>query len=130
MPLAFETRVRARALHLPVLAEAERVERSRPLRVIVGFKPTKHATCEPLYLAESGPLEGHAAGRHPSVSNRVQGPACFTLPDWSPAEDLHLTSPAYKAGAPLPVRDGQIGGSRRNRTCITPLKRRVSVSLS
>ena len=37
-----------RALHLPVLAEAERVERSRPLRIIVGFKPTKHATCEPL----------------------------------------------------------------------------------
>jgi hypothetical protein len=31
-----------------VLAEAERVERSRPSRVIVGFKPTKHATCEPL----------------------------------------------------------------------------------
>ena len=32
MPLAFETRVHACALHLPVLAEAERVERSRPLR--------------------------------------------------------------------------------------------------
>jgi hypothetical protein len=31
-----------------MLAEAERVERSRPLRIIVGFKPTKHATCEPL----------------------------------------------------------------------------------
>ena len=30
------------------LAEAERVERSRPLRIIVGFAPTKHATCEPL----------------------------------------------------------------------------------
>jgi hypothetical protein len=26
---------------------------------------------------------------------------------WSPTEDLHLTSPAYKAGAPLSVRDGQ-----------------------
>jgi hypothetical protein len=37
-----------RALHLPLLAEAERVERSRPLRVIDGFRPTKHATCEPL----------------------------------------------------------------------------------
>lgn len=37
-----------RALHLPVLAEAERVERSRPFRIIVGFKPTKHAACEPL----------------------------------------------------------------------------------
>jgi hypothetical protein len=48
-------------------------------------------------------------GRHPSVSNRVQDPACFT-PDWSPAEDLHLTSPAYKAGAPLSVRDGQLVG--------------------
>jgi hypothetical protein len=38
--------------------------------------------------------------------------ACRTPPaslsmDWSPAEDSHLTSPAYKAGAPLPVRDGQ-----------------------
>jgi hypothetical protein len=41
-----------RALHLPVLAEAERVERSRPLRIIVGFKPTKHATCEPLIGGE------------------------------------------------------------------------------
>ena len=58
-------------------------------------------------MAESGPLEGHAAGRHPSVSNRVQDPACFTLQDWSPTEGLHLTSPAYKAGAPLPVRGGQ-----------------------
>src|SRR6185312_13932337 len=48
MPLVFETRVRARALHLPILAEAERVERSRPVRVIIGFRPTKHATCEPL----------------------------------------------------------------------------------
>ena len=57
-------------------------------------------------LAESGPLEGHAAWRHPSVSNRVQDPACFTLRDWSPTEDLHLTYPAYKAGAPLSVRDG------------------------
>ena len=36
----------------------------------------------------------------------------------------------YKAGAPLPVRDGLIGGPPRNRTWITPLKRRVSVSLS
>ena len=68
--------------------------------------------------------------RHPSVSNRVQDPACFTLLDWSPTEDLHPTSPAYKAGAPLSVRDGQIGGPPRNRTWITPLKRRVSVSLS
>ena len=57
-------------------------------------------------LAESGPLEGHAAWRHPSVSNRVQDPACFTLRDWSPTEDLHPTFPAYKAGAPLSVRDG------------------------
>jgi hypothetical protein len=81
-------------------------------------------------LAESGPLEGHATTGHPSVSNRVQDPACFTLPDWSPTEDLHLTSPVYKTGAPLPVRDGQIGGPPRNRTWITPLKRRVSVSLS
>jgi hypothetical protein len=30
------------------LAEAERVERSQPSRIIVGFKPTKHGTCEPL----------------------------------------------------------------------------------
>src|SRR5215469_10495009 len=119
-----------RALHLPMLAEAERVERSRPLRVIVGFKPTNHGHMRASKLVESGPLEGHAAGRHPSVSNRVQDPACFTLRDWSPAEDLHLTSPAYKAGAPLPVRDGRIGGPPRNRTWITPLKRRVSVSLS
>ena len=36
-----------RALHLPMLAEAERVERSRPFRIYVGFKPTKHAACEP-----------------------------------------------------------------------------------
>jgi hypothetical protein len=68
--------------------------------------------------------------RHPSVSNRVQDPACFTLHAWSPTEELHLTSPAYKAGAPLSVRDGQFGGPPRNRTWITPLKRRVSVSLS
>ena len=59
-------------------------------------------------LAESGPVEGHAVGRHPSVSSRVQDPACFTLQNWSPPEDLHLTSPAYKAGAPLSVRGGQI----------------------
>jgi len=57
-------------------------------------------------LAESGPLEGHAAIGHPSVSNRVQDPACFTLLGWSPTEDLHPTFPAYKAGAPLSVRDG------------------------
>jgi hypothetical protein len=31
-----------------------------PKRIIVGFRPTKHATCEPLGLAESGPVEGHA----------------------------------------------------------------------
>jgi hypothetical protein len=59
--------------------------------------------------------------RHPSVSNRVQDPACFTLRNWSPAEDLHLTSPAYKAGAPLSVRDGQMVG----RAGIAPASRRL-----
>src|SRR5215467_4312199 len=119
-----------RALHLPVLAEAERVERSRPLRIIVGFKPTKHATCEPPDWWRADHSKAMPHRRHPSVSNRVQDPACFTLHDWSPTEDLHPTFPAYKAGAPLSVRDGQIGGPPRNRTWITPLKRRVSVSLS
>src|SRR5215472_18881096 len=107
MPLVFETRVRACALHLPVSAEAERVERSRPLRIIVGFKPTKHATCEPLNWRRADHSKAMPHWRHPSVSNRVQDPACFTLHDWSPTEDLHPTPPAYKAGAPLPVRDGQ-----------------------
>ena len=37
-----------RALHLPMLAEAERVETLTTLAIIVGFKPTEHATCEPL----------------------------------------------------------------------------------
>ena len=45
---AFEAAPAPWLVHLPMLAEAERVERSRPLRIIVGFKPTKHAACEPL----------------------------------------------------------------------------------
>src|SRR6185437_14015296 len=106
MPLVFETRVRARALHLPKLAEAERVERSRSFRIIVGFRPTKHATCEPLNWRIADHSKAMPQPGHPSASNRVQDPACFTLRDWSPTEDLHPTFPAYKAGAPLSVRDG------------------------
>jgi len=78
-----------------------------PLRVIVGFKPSKHATCEPLNWRRADHSKGMLRWQHPSVSNRVQAPACFTLHIWSPPEDLHLTAPAYKAGTPLPVRDGQ-----------------------
>ena len=121
MPLAFEARVRP--AHFTFLGWQRLSESNAhdPSGVIVGFRPTKHATCEPLNLAESGPVEGHAAGRHPSVSNRVQDPACFTLRDWSPAEDLHLTFPAYKAGAPLSVRVGQLVG----RPGIAPGSRRL-----
>jgi hypothetical protein len=119
-----------RALHLPMLAEAERVERSRPSWVIVGFKPTKHATCEPLdwRRADHSKAMPHD-GTHRLATACRTPPASLSM-DWSPTEDLHLTTPAYKAGAPLSVRDGHIGGSPRNRTWITPLKRRVSVSLS
>jgi hypothetical protein len=113
-----------------MLAEAERVERSRPSRVIVGFKPTKHATCEPLGWRRADHSKAMPQDGTHRLATACRTEACFTLHNWSPAEDLHLTSPAYKAGAPLPVRDGPIGGSRRNRTCITPLKRRVSVWLS
>ena len=60
VPLAFEARVLPKHFTFQKMAEAERVERSRSFRIVVGFKPTKHATCEPLNLAESGPLEGHA----------------------------------------------------------------------
>src|SRR6185437_10698627 len=105
MPLVFETRVRARALHLPILAEAERVERSRPFRVIIGFKPTKHATCEPLNWRRAD----HSKAMPQSGTHRLATacrPCLLHSPHWSPTEDLHPTFPAYKAGAPLSVRDG------------------------
>src|SRR5215471_18699293 len=79
MPLAFGARVRPAHFTFQCWQRLSESNAHDPCGIIVGFKPTKHATCEPPYLAESGPLEGHAAGRHPSVSNRVQGPACFTL---------------------------------------------------
>src|SRR5262250_406812 len=75
MPLVFDTRVRARALHLPMLAEAERVERSRPLRIIVGFKPTKHATCEPLGWRRAD----HSKAMPQEGTHRL-ATACRTLP--------------------------------------------------
>ena len=89
-----------------MLAEAERVERSRPSRIIAGFKPTKHATCEPLGWRRAD----HSKAMPHDGTHRL-ATACRTPPAslsciWSPAEDLHLTSPAYKAGAPLSVRDG------------------------
>jgi hypothetical protein len=55
----------------------------------------------------------------------VQDPACFTLHDWSPTEGLHLTSPAYKAGASLSVRDGQLVG----RAGIAPTSLRLKAGL-
>ena len=95
-----------RALHLPMLAEAERVERPRPLPVFAGFKPTKHATCEPLAWRRAD----HSKAMPQDGTHRL-ATACRTLPaslsrTWSPTEDLHLTFSAYKAAAPLSVRDG------------------------
>src|SRR5262249_37164480 len=75
MPLVFETRVRARALHLPMLAEAERVERSRSSRIIAGFKPTKHAACEPL-----GWRRADHSKAMPQDSTHRLATACRTLP--------------------------------------------------
>src|SRR5215467_12264573 len=75
MPLVFETRVRARALHLPMLAEAERVERSRPSRIIVEFKPTKHATCEP-----PGWRRADHSKAMPQDGTHRLATACRTLP--------------------------------------------------
>ena len=56
------------------MAEAGRVERPRRVSTFTGFKPDKHATCAPLWLAESGPLEGHAL-----ASTRRLATACSTL---------------------------------------------------
>jgi len=64
--------------------------------------PATHGSCIGIV---GGPVRSCTLP-HSSVSNRVQDTACFTLRNWSPTEDLHLTSPAYKAGAPLSVRDG------------------------
>jgi hypothetical protein len=119
-----------RALHLPVLAEAERVERSRPLRIIVGFKPTKHATCEPpgWRRADHSKAMPHAgthrlatACRTPPASLSVIGARLRTC-----TSRLPLTRRAHRY---LCV-PGKVGGPPRNRTWITPLKRRVSVLLS
>ena len=119
-----------RALHLPVLAEAERVERSRPLRIIVGFKPTKHATCEPLSWRRADHSKAMPHGdthrlatacRTPPASLSVIGARLRTCTSRIP-----LTRRAHRY---LCVT-GKIGGPPRNRTWITPLKRRVSVSLS
>src|SRR5215471_21728360 len=106
MPLAFEARVRPAHFTFRFWQRLSESNAHDPCgsSSVSSRLSTPHAS---LQMAESGPLEGHAAGRHPSVSNRGQDPACFTLHDWSPTEDLHLTSPAYKAGAPLSVRDGQ-----------------------
>ncbi len=61
MPLAFEARVRPAHFTFQSWERLSESSAHDPERIIVGFKPTKRATCEPLYLAESGPLEGHAA---------------------------------------------------------------------
>jgi hypothetical protein len=42
------------------------------------------------------------ADEYEKTTNRGMSPE-----HWSPTEDLHLTSPDYKTGAPLSVRDGQ-----------------------
>lgn len=63
------------ALHLPKLAEAERVERSRPFRVIIGFKPTKHAACEPLNWRRAD----HSKAMPQSSTHRL-ATACRALP--------------------------------------------------
>src|SRR6185503_14281477 len=121
MPLAFEARVRARALHLPILAEAERVERSRPFRVIIGFKPTKHATCEPLNWRRVD----HSKAMPQSGTHRL-ATACRTLP-----ASLSLVGARLRTCTPrFPLTrrahrylcvTGANGGPPRNRTWITPL---------
>ena len=130
MPLVFETRVHACALRLPMLAEAERVERSRSSRIIVGFKPTKHATCEPLDWWRAD----HSKAMPRDGTHRL-ATACRTLPASLSMNGARLRT----CTSPLPLTrrahrslcvTGVVGGPPRNRTWITPLKRRVSVSLS
>jgi hypothetical protein len=119
-----------RALHLPVLAEAERVERLRTSQIIVGFRPTKHATCEPLgwrradhskAMPHDGTHRLATACRTPPASLSLIGARRRTC-----TSRLPLTRRAHRY---LCVT-GKVGGPPRNRTWITPLKRRVSVSLS
>jgi len=119
-----------RALHLPMLAEAERVETLTTLAIIVGFKPTEHATCEPLgwrradhskAMPHDGTHRLATACRTPPASLSKIGARLRTC-----TSRLPLTRRAHRC---LCVT-GKIGGPPRNRTWITPLKRRVSVSLS
>lgn len=64
-----------RALLLPMSAEAERIERSRPLRVIAGLKPVEHATCEPLCWRRAD----HSKAMPHDGTHRL-ATACRTLP--------------------------------------------------
>jgi hypothetical protein len=110
VPLAFEARVRPAHFTFLIWQRLSESNAHDPEQAIVGFKPTKHATCEP-----PGWRRADHSKAMPQDGTHRLATACRTLPaslskDWSPTEDLHLTSPAYKAGAPLSVRDGQLVG--------------------
>ena len=80
-------------------------------------------------LAESSELESHALSDALRLANECE-PCPLYSPCWSPARDLRSGLPLTRRLHRLSMLAGRVGGSRRNRTCITPLKRRVSVSLS
>lgn len=98
-PTGFEPAAAPWRLHLPELVEAERVERSRPLRIFTGFRPDERATCEPLAgIGGERTIRRPYRFRYPAISNRVRRPGRFTLQIGPACHELHGRHSRKKRG--------------------------------
>ena len=75
MPLALEARVRPAHFTFRCWQRLSESNAHDPKRIIVGFKPTKHATCEPLNWRRAD----HSKAMPHSGTHRL-ATACRTLP--------------------------------------------------